>query len=419
MRLLTVFPRRCEDGSRKRPLADMRGGGNVRGITALEWLDEAAGPLGGRILALLQELDALLGEAVLRPKRGAWLLDCRRDLCERGFGGLDVPEHVGGAGLCSREQLLVQMLCGWHDADFRDVAHIGHGNLLIAHGSPQQRAFWTPRVLSGALVAIAATESHGGSDVRRVRTVLSKASNRLVICGEKTFISRIEEADVFVVFCRHHQTGDLTAVCVSADTPGLKREIDCPEGLSGWSWGTLHFDNVVIDQDDVLPGDGAAIFRAHFAYYRPLVAAIVVGAAARVWEQAASNLHLRRMDEHIDRVRDSALERLAAAHIALHGALLSALRAEELVRQGDPRAEIWSRSTKAYCVETAQDAAQDAAQLLGARGFRAESVTAKALRDIRAFLYADGMHDALLRSAGRELLGVNDLHVSHHGRQPR
>ena len=380
----------------------------MRGTRALEWLDEAIGPLDDRILALLGELDGLLGQAALRRERGVGLHDFRRDLCERGFGGLDVPEHAGGAGLGPREQLSVQVLCGWHDADFRDAAHVGHGNLLLRHGSPQQRASWTPRILSGTLVAIAATEHQGGSNVRRVKTILSKLADRLVIRGEKTFVSRIEEADAFVVFCRHHETGDLTAVCVPACAPGIKRRPDRPEGLCGWSWGTLEFDDVAVEPDDVLPGDGAAIFRAHFAYYRPLVAATVVGAAARVWEQAANDLHRRRVDKHIDRVRDSALERLAAAHIALQGALLSAVRAGELVERGDPRAEIWSRSAKAHCVETAHSAAQDTARLLGARGFRAESVTAKALRDIRAYLYADGMHDALLRSAGRELLGVKD-----------
>lgn len=380
----------------------------MRGTTAFEWLDEAIGPLDDRVLALLSELDEVLGEAALRRERGIGLHQFRRALCERGFGGLDVPERSGGAGLGPREQLMVQVLCGWHDADFRDIAHVGHGNLLLRHGSAEQRAIWTPRLLNGALVAIATTERQGGSNVRRANTILSRLADRLVIRGEKTFVSRIEEADAIVVFCRHDETGDLTAVCVPADAHGVKRQLDCPEGLRGWSWGTLEFDDVAVDPDDVLPGDGAAIFRAHLAYYRPLVAATVVGAAARVWEQAANDLHRRCVSKHIDRVRDSALERLAAAHIALQGALLSAMRAGELVERDDPRAQIWSRSAKAHCVETAYNAAEDTARLLGARSFRAESVTAKALRDIRGYLYADGMHDALLRSAGRELLGVTD-----------
>jgi alkylation response protein AidB-like acyl-CoA dehydrogenase len=209
----------------------------------------------------------------------------------------------------------------------RDVAHVGDGNLFLRHGSPEQCAFWTPRILGGALVAIAATERQGGSNVRHVRTVLNKQTDRLVINGDKTFISRIEEADAFVVFCRHHETGNLAAICEPADASGIKRRSDHPEGLGGWSRGTLGFNDVAVEPD---------------------------------------------------------------------------------VERGDPRAETWSRSAKAHRVETAHNAAQDVARLLGARGFRAQCVTAKAMRDIRAYLYADGMHDALLRSAGRELLGVRD-----------
>lgn len=383
-------------------------GRDVKNITAFEWLDEAVGPIDDHVLGLLHELDHLLTAAASRRERGFELRDFRRVLCERGFGGIDVPKHAGGSGLRSHEQLLIQVLCGWHDADFRDVAHVGHGNLLLRHGSPEQQVIWTPRILEGALVAIAATERQGGSNIRRISTVLSNLADRLVIRGEKAFVSRIEEADVFVVFCRNDTNGALAAVCVPADAAGLDRQPERPEGLDGWSWGTLGFDDVSVESSDVLPGNGIAIFSAHFAYYRPLVAATVVGAAARVWQQAADDLQRRCVDGHIDRVRDSVLERLAAAHIALQGALLSAVRAVELVERGDPRAQIWSRSTKAHCVETAHNAAEDAARLLGARGFRAGSIAAKALRDIRAYLYADGMHDALLRSAGRDLLGMTD-----------
>jgi alkylation response protein AidB-like acyl-CoA dehydrogenase len=315
---------------------------------------------------------------------------------------------MGGAGLSSREQLLVQALCGWHNADFRDIAHVGHGNLLLRHGSIQQRDVWAPRVLTGALVGIAATERQGGSNVRRARTAIRASGGRLIIKGEKTFVSRLDEAAAFVVFCRNHETCDLTAVCVPADAPGLGRKPEEPEGLRGWSWGTLELDDVAVEPEDVLPGDGAATFKSHFAYYRPLAAATVVGTAAHVWEQAASDLRQRHLDGHIDCVRDSALERLAAARIALQSALLSAVRATELVNMGHPRAQLWSRTAKAHCVEAAHNAAEDTARLLGARGFRAVGDTAKALRDIRAYLYADGMHDALLRSAGRELLGVSD-----------
>jgi hypothetical protein len=41
----------------------------------------------------------------------------------------------------------------------------------------------------------------------------------------------------------------------------------------------------------------------------------------------------------------------------------------------------------------------------GASGFIAGCATAKAVRDLNALLYADGIHDSLYRAAGRTLTG--------------
>lgn len=44
-----------------------------------------------------------------------------------------------------------------------------------------------------------------------------------------------------------------------------------PMGLHGWSWGKVVFGNTPLTEIEVLgaQGQGTAIFKEHFVYYRP------------------------------------------------------------------------------------------------------------------------------------------------------
>ncbi|WP_146231899.1 hypothetical protein [Lentzea atacamensis] len=73
--------------------------------------------------------------------------------------------------------------------------------------------------------------------------------------GRKTWISRLTEAAVFVLFFRAPD-GHLAAAAVDATDPGLHRQSIPPTGLVGWNWGVLDLDAVQVRQEDVLHGDG-------------------------------------------------------------------------------------------------------------------------------------------------------------------
>ncbi|MET9225846.1 acyl-CoA dehydrogenase family protein [Lentzea sp. NPDC003310] len=84
------------------------------------------------------------------------------------------------------------------------------------------------------------------------------------VTGRKTWISRLAEAAVFVLFFRAPD-GRLVAAAVDADEPGLLRQPIPPTGLAGWTWGVLGLDAVKVRPEDVLHGDGMALLREHFA----------------------------------------------------------------------------------------------------------------------------------------------------------
>lgn len=300
-----------------------------------------------------------------------------------------------------------QIICGFYDLDQRDASGPGHGRMILRHGSPACRQRWAPRLRAGELAGIAMTEAVGGTQVHAITTALVPAvSGGWRVTGEKRWISRLDEASVFVVFAR---TPDqrITAVAVDATAPGITRHPEQPTGLSGWSWGRLLFDAVPVAVGDVLSRrglDGLAVFVEHFAHYRSLVTATALGTAAAVHDAVAAHLADRERRGEIGRVRDHALITVGRAHAQINSGLLAALHTQRLAATAHPAASLWGRSTKALGVDLAREATDELSVLVGAAGFTAGHHLQKARRDLDALRYADGMHDSLNRSAGRDLL---------------
>ncbi|KJK43586.1 hypothetical protein UK23_32685, partial [Lentzea aerocolonigenes] len=117
-------------------------------------------------------------------------------------------------------QVLTQFVCGYCDIDLRDTTGLGHGRLIARHGSPQARQRWILRLLAGDLAGIAVTEPHGGSRPAETHTcAVAGSGGTWTVTGRKTWISRLTEAAVFVLFFRAPD-GRLVAAAIDANEPG-------------------------------------------------------------------------------------------------------------------------------------------------------------------------------------------------------
>jgi alkylation response protein AidB-like acyl-CoA dehydrogenase len=337
--------------------------------------------------------------------RSRHLARIRRDLAPGGYLAMAVPARDGGAGRPVVLQTLMQFICGYHDADLRDSTGLGHGRLIARHACPPVRDRWLPLLLAGALPGIAITEPCGGSRVHATTTAATAhRDGTWRLNGTKTWISRLEEAAVFAVFFKD-PAGQLTAGVLDAHAPGLHRRNVRPAGLSGWTWGELCLQDAPLHPRAVLaqPGLGMDLLREHFAHYRPLVAATALGTAAAVLDQVTTHLCDRRSAGTITSLRDSALITLGRSYAQINAALLSALAAQHLCEPADGHAPIRGCAVKAHAVDVAHAAASELIPLAGAAGFQADSQMVKALGDLVALRYADGIHDSLYRAVGRAL----------------
>src|SRR5439155_5051123 len=159
------------------------------------------------------------------PERSRRLRLIRREIAARGW--LDT------AGQTSLLSVFAQFVCGYRDIDLRDTVGLGHGRLIATHGRPILVDRWVPRLAAGELAGIAITEPHGGSRPSETRThAVPGSDGTWLITGRKTWISRLTEAAVFVVFFRD-PGGRLAAAAIDATLAGLHRQPVAPTGLAG------------------------------------------------------------------------------------------------------------------------------------------------------------------------------------------
>ena len=84
----------------------------------------------------------------------------------RGFLGVSLPTEWGGGGRPAAFQAAFNLEVAAHDAPLIDTAVTLAAQPLVAWGSPDQRAFFLPRIIAGELiVCIAYTEPDAGSDL--------------------------------------------------------------------------------------------------------------------------------------------------------------------------------------------------------------------------------------------------------------
>ncbi|HEY9536571.1 MAG TPA: acyl-CoA dehydrogenase family protein [Kiloniellaceae bacterium] len=166
---------------------------------------------------------------VMKYQDGTFPWENIKDLADLGVLGMGVPEEYGGLGLpvldCAIVLEEIAKVC--YVTAMAVMSAMGVQNRVIATYAPQHiKEQILPGVCTGKVVlAICMTEPHAGTDVANYRTNTQVHSDRIVLNGTKTLISRADEAQWFVVFTRiDSQPGreGIGCVLLNRDTPGFE-----------------------------------------------------------------------------------------------------------------------------------------------------------------------------------------------------
>ncbi|MFT3800891.1 MAG: acyl-CoA dehydrogenase family protein [Burkholderiaceae bacterium] len=169
------------------------------------------------------------------PHREAWEeagtvpRDVWRKAGQAGLLCCDMPEEFGGAGGdFIHNVVLAQEMAR---AGGGGPAFSGHSDVavpyILKYGTPAQKRQWLPLAASGeAIIAIAMTEPHAGSDLQAIRTTAKRVGDSFVINGQKVFISNAQQAHMVIVACKTDPSAGakgISLILVETDRPGFVR----------------------------------------------------------------------------------------------------------------------------------------------------------------------------------------------------
>ena len=157
-----------------------------------------------------------------------------------GFFGLTIPGEYGGIGGDYITYCLGMEELGRADSSVRGIVSVSMGlvgNVLLSHGSEEQKQQWLPQIATGSkLACFALAEPGAGSDPGNLATSAVPDGGDYLLSGQKVFITNATWADLCLVFARTGGPGPkgISAFLVPTGTPGFEtREIKGKLGLRG------------------------------------------------------------------------------------------------------------------------------------------------------------------------------------------
>lgn len=337
-----------------------------------------------------------------------------RKMGEMGILGISIPEKYGGGGMDYNSLAIVCEELERVDTSFRVVLSVHtalNSMALLQWGTPEQKMRWLfPQAKGERIAAFALTEPEAGTDVTGIKMTAYQDDDYWVLNGEKNWVSLAEIAQNFLVFAytdagRKHR--GMTAFLVSREQEGFESyAIQGRMGIRAGNIGGIRLKNLRVHRDDILgmPGEGFKIAMSALDNGRFTAAAGAVGLIEACLE--AGSKYAR--ERHIQGKPIGEFQLIQAMIARIYaGAESSRL----LVFQCGWEKNQGLRTTRStslckwFACERAVEAANDAVQIFGARGYSNEFPVERYLRNARGLQIYEGTREIHQLIQGQYALG--------------
>ena len=343
-----------------------------------------------------------------------------------GVFGLTAPERWGGSGLgkvamCVVTEALSRGYIGVGSLGTRsEIA----AELLLAHGTDDQKARFLPGVTSGAIIPTAVfTEPETGSDLGSLRTRAVRDGDVWRVTGAKTWITHAARADLMTLLVRTEpESKDHRGLSMFlAEKPrGLPGDPFPAAGMSGGEIAVIGyrgmqeyeiaFDGFAVADANLLggpTGQGFAQLMATFESARIQTAARAIGVGQNALDLALDYaLTRRQFGEPI-----SAFPRVANKLAMMAAELLGARRLAwfaATAKDAGRRCDLEAGMAKLTAARIAWACADNAVQIHGGTGFAVEQPVSRILADARILNIFEGAGEIQAQVIARRMLeGAN------------
>jgi alkylation response protein AidB-like acyl-CoA dehydrogenase len=373
------------------------------------------GPQQREMIASVREL----AQNEFKPNAHRWMdgtfpWENMKKLANLGVLGMSVPEEYGGLGLPILDTALILEEIAKVDyvTAMAVLGEAGVQTRVIARYAPASiRERILPRVVSGdCILAVCMTEPHAGTDVANYRTNTRVLSDRVVLKGTKTLISRAREAGMFVVFSRiDGKPGreGIGCVLLEPDTKGFE-VTGTYHTMGGENLHEIQFNDCELPLENlVIKEDGFRRLLSAFNTQRCLNPSISLGLAEGAFDEAVNYVRERTIFgkpisdfQGIRWKLADMFKDIEAARGLLYRACLTANPFP------DP---FMAAAAKIFCNEMSLRVTTEAVQVHGGFGFTDEYPVSRFYRGARYGSIGGGASETLRDLIGKKIVGDFDV----------
>ena len=332
-----------------------------------------------------------------------------RRMGRAGLFGLMYESRYGGAEADALTNLVFAEALSQSTFGGFIVTVLVHTDMASPHlhhaGSPEQKARYLPRVISGDLItAVAITEPGAGSDVAGIRTTARRDGGEWVLNGTKMFITNGVHANLYFVAAK---TGsgkrDMSMFIVEKGTPGFS--VGRALKKTGWlssDTAELVFDNVRIPAANLLGEEGKGFYSVmkNFQTERIALAAMAVGHCQQALKLTLDYVRQRQAfggtlwDQQAIRQRLSMLDaRTRAARQFMYHCAWRVTQGHDIVQDVS--------MLKALTGELVNEVVQTCQQFHGGMGYIRETAIERLWRDARVLAIGGGATEVMLEEVAK------------------
>ena len=327
------------------------------------------------------------------------------------FFGLQVPKHLGGAGLDTISYAIVIEELSRVSAALGLCVTV-HNSVgispILEFGTKEQINRFVPAMAAGdSIGAFCLTEANAGSDAGGVETSARKIEDGYIINGTKIFVTNGGVAGTILVFAvTEGEKSTANVFIVEKDRPGfLVGEIEDLCGMRANPVSSLFFEDCKVPKENLLgkPGQGLKIGLKGLDTGRIGIAAQALGIAQAAFEASVSyakerqqfNKPISRFQTIQNYLADMATN-IDAARLLLH-------RAAAFKDKGAPFSAQASMA-KLFCSDTARTVTDMAVQIHGGYGYSKEYDVERYFRDAKVTQIYEGTSEVQRMVIARHIL---------------
>lgn len=335
-----------------------------------------------------------------------------REMGERGFLGVTLPEEYGCAGASYVAYGLVARAVESVDSGYRSMMSVQSSLVMYpiyTYGSDEQRRKYLPKLASGEWVGcFGLTEPDAGSDPAGMKTKAVRTPTGYRLTGAKMWISNAPFADVFVVWAKSEEhDGAIRGFILERgmkgiSTPTIKGKLS----LRASTTGEIVMEDVEVGEDALLPnvsglkGPFGCLNRARYG-----ISWGAMGAAENCWRRARDYTLERKQFGRPLAQTQLVQKKLADMQTEIALGLQASLRVGRLMDENKMAPEMISLIKRNNCGK-ALDIARVARDMHGGNGIMGEYHVMRHAQNLETVNTYEGTHDVHALILGRAQTGL-------------